>query len=145
MCLFKLCNSWESQDECRRKRIRDFAYQIWESEGKPSGHDERHWEMARKLAEAEALAPDKSSVRKSSKPKLPEVDSAKAPAKSAAKPVAKSAPAAKPAAKPTAEAKPKPAAKAAPKPAPKAKPATAAPTDAPAKPAAKKPRKPSNS
>lgn len=115
------------------KRIRDFAYQIWESEGKPSGHDERHWEMARKLAEAEALAPDKSSVRKSSKPKLPEVDSAKAPAKGAAKPVAKSAPAAKP------------AAKAAPKPASKAKPATAAPTDAPAKPAAKKPRKPSNS
>ncbi|KPW96164.1 MULTISPECIES: DUF2934 domain-containing protein [Pseudomonas syringae group] len=115
------------------KRIRDFAYQIWESEGKPSGHDERHWEMARKLAEAEALAPDKSSVRKSSKPKLPEVDSAKAPAKGAAKPVAKSAPAAKP------------AAKAAPKPAPKAKPATVAPTDAPAKPAAKKPRKPSNS
>ncbi|EFW80806.1 DUF2934 domain-containing protein [Pseudomonas savastanoi] len=127
------------------KRIRDFAYQIWESEGKPSGHDERHWEMARKLAEAEALAPDKSSVRKSSKPKLPEVDSAKAPAKGAAKPVAKSAPAAKPAAKPAAEAKPKPAAKAAPKSAPKAKPATAAPTDAPAKPAAKKPRKPSNS
>ncbi|GFZ63562.1 hypothetical protein PSE10B_00840 [Pseudomonas amygdali pv. eriobotryae] len=127
------------------KRIRDFAYQIWESEGKPSGHDERHWEMARKLAEAEALAPDKSSVRKSSKPKLPEVDSAKAPAKGAAKPVAKSEPAAKPAAKPAAEAKPKPAAKAAPKPAPKAKPATAAPTDAPAKPAAKKPRKPSNS
>ncbi|KPY44544.1 DUF2934 domain-containing protein [Pseudomonas syringae] len=109
------------------KRIRDFAYQIWESEGKPSGHDERHWEMARKLAEAEALAPDKSSVRKSSKPKLPEVDSAKAPAKGAAKPVAKSEPAAKPAAKPAAEAKPKPAAKAAPKP------------------AAKKPRKPSNS
>ncbi|UPT34808.1 DUF2934 domain-containing protein [Pseudomonas amygdali] len=127
------------------KRIRDFAYQIWESEGKPSGHDERHWEMARKLAEAEALAPDKSSVRKSSKPKLPEVDSAKTPAKGAAKPVAKSEPAAKPAAKPAAEAKPKPAAKAAPKPAPKAKPATAAPTDAPAKPAAKKPRKPSNS
>lgn len=116
------------------KRIRDFAYQIWESEGKPSGHDERHWEMARKLAEAEALAPDKSSVRKSSKPKLPEVDSAKG----AAKPVAKSAPAAKPAAKPAAEAKPKPAAKAAPKPAPKAKPATAAPTDAPAKPADRK-------
>ncbi|KTC58279.1 DUF2934 domain-containing protein [Pseudomonas savastanoi] len=127
------------------KRIRDFAYQIWESEGKPSGHDERHWEMARKLAEAEALAPNKSSVRKSSKPKLPEVDSAKAPAKGAAKPVAKSAPAAKPAAKPAAETKTKPAAKAAAKPAPKAKPAAAAPTDAPAKPAAKKPRKPSNS
>ncbi|EPM44456.1 DUF2934 domain-containing protein [Pseudomonas syringae] len=132
------------------KRIRDFAYQIWESEGKPSGHDERHWEMARKLAEAEALAPNKSTVRKSSKPKLPEVDSAKAPAKGAAKPVAKSAPAPKPAA----DSKPKAAPKAAPKPAakPAAKPAVAAASDAPAKkdapakPAAtKKPRKPSNS
>ncbi|AVI84668.1 MULTISPECIES: DUF2934 domain-containing protein [Pseudomonas syringae group] len=132
------------------KRIRDFAYQIWESEGKPSGHDERHWEMARKLAEAEALAPNKSTVRKSTKPKLPEVDSAKAPAKGAAKPVTKSAPAPKPAA----DSKPKAAPKAAPKPAakPAAKPATAAASsapakkDAPAKPAAaKKPRKPSNS
>ncbi|MFJ7312624.1 DUF2934 domain-containing protein [Pseudomonas sp. NPDC098747] len=42
------------------KRIREFAYQIWESEGKPDGQGERHWEMARKLAEAEALAPKKS-------------------------------------------------------------------------------------
>jgi hypothetical protein len=43
------------------KRIREFAYQIWESEGKPEGHEARHWEMARKLAEAEALSPNKSS------------------------------------------------------------------------------------
>ncbi|KQN48839.1 hypothetical protein ASE98_05485 [Pseudomonas sp. Leaf48] len=42
------------------KRIREFAYQIWESEGKPEGQEARHWEMARKLAEAEALAPSKS-------------------------------------------------------------------------------------
>ncbi|MGH8345765.1 MAG: DUF2934 domain-containing protein [Pseudomonas sp.] len=42
------------------KRIREFAYQIWESEGKPVGQEARHWEMARKLAEAEALAPKKS-------------------------------------------------------------------------------------
>ncbi|BFT63760.1 DUF2934 domain-containing protein [Pseudomonas moorei] len=41
------------------KRIREFAYQIWESEGKPEGQESRHWEMARKLAEAEALAPKK--------------------------------------------------------------------------------------
>lgn len=124
------------------KRIREFAYQIWESEGKPSGHDARHWEMARKLAEAEALAPDKTSARKSSKPKLPEVDSAKAPAKGPAKPVAKAAPDAKPAAKPAASkpaAAPKPKAAAKPKPAP-----TAASGDVPAKPAPKKPRKPSN-
>ncbi|PMZ86512.1 MULTISPECIES: DUF2934 domain-containing protein [unclassified Pseudomonas] len=41
------------------KRIREFAYQIWESEGKPEGQEARHWEMACKLAEAEALAPKK--------------------------------------------------------------------------------------
>ena len=45
------------------KRIREFAYQIWESEGQPQGQEERHWEMARKLAEAEALAPKKSPKR----------------------------------------------------------------------------------
>jgi len=38
------------------ERIREFAYQIWESEGKPAGQETRHWEMARKLAEAEATA-----------------------------------------------------------------------------------------
>ncbi|VFT30585.1 Protein of uncharacterised function (DUF2934) [Pseudomonas aeruginosa] len=36
------------------KRIREFAYQIWESEGCPDGQAERHWAMARQLAEAEA-------------------------------------------------------------------------------------------
>ncbi|ALI03935.1 DUF2934 domain-containing protein [Pseudomonas sp. FW306-02-F02-AA] len=41
------------------KRIREFAYLIWESEGKPEGQETRHWEMACKLAEAEALAPTK--------------------------------------------------------------------------------------
>ena len=33
------------------QRIREFAYQIWESEGRPIGHESRHWEMATKLAE----------------------------------------------------------------------------------------------
>ncbi|MDZ3992490.1 hypothetical protein PspTeo4_17880 [Pseudomonas sp. Teo4] len=45
------------------KRIREFAYQIWESEGKPLGQEIRHWDMARKLAEAESLAP-KAAPRK---------------------------------------------------------------------------------
>jgi hypothetical protein len=49
------------------KRIREFAYQIWESEGKPEGQEARHWEMARKLAEAEALSPNKSSKAAGSK------------------------------------------------------------------------------
>ena len=35
------------------QRIREFAYDIWVSEGKPHGQDARHWEMARKLVEAE--------------------------------------------------------------------------------------------
>ncbi|MHC8400892.1 DUF2934 domain-containing protein [Pseudomonas sp. MDT1-17] len=49
------------------KRIREFAYQIWESEGKPEGQEARHWEMARKLAEAEALAPSKAPKAAGSK------------------------------------------------------------------------------
>jgi hypothetical protein len=49
------------------KRIREFAYQIWESEGKPAGQEKRHWEMACKLVEAEALAPGKSSKATGSK------------------------------------------------------------------------------
>lgn len=38
-------------------RIREFAYQIWESEGKPEGHSERHWEMACKLAATQTAEP----------------------------------------------------------------------------------------
>ena len=39
------------------QRIRELAYDIWVSEGRPHGQDERHWEMARKLAEAESGNP----------------------------------------------------------------------------------------
>ncbi len=46
------------------KRIREFAYQIWESEGKPEGQETRHWDMAHKLAHAEALAPTQAEPRK---------------------------------------------------------------------------------
>ncbi|AZC26844.1 MULTISPECIES: DUF2934 domain-containing protein [Pseudomonas] len=63
------------------KRIREFAYQIWESEGKPEGQEKRHWEMARKLAEAEALAP--------SKPVKASPATAKPGSKATAKPKAK--------------------------------------------------------
>lgn len=37
-------------------RIRELAYQIWQSEGCPEGQQERHWHMACKLAEAELQA-----------------------------------------------------------------------------------------
>lgn len=123
------------------KRIREFAYQIWESEGKPTGQDARHWQMARKLAEAEALAPDKSTARKAAKPKLPKVDGATDPDAS----TAKAKPATKPAAKPAAKASSKPAAAPAAKPAAKpeavkgkaAAPSTQAEQPAKSKPAAK--------
>lgn len=39
-----------SNDE---ERTRELAYQIWESEGRPEGQTEKHWEMARKLVESE--------------------------------------------------------------------------------------------
>ncbi len=35
-------------------RIREFAYQIWESEGRPHGQCERHWNMACTLAYTQA-------------------------------------------------------------------------------------------
>ncbi|TDF81547.1 DUF2934 domain-containing protein [Pseudomonas sp. H9] len=50
------------------KRVREFAYQIWESEGKPEGQEIRHWEMARKLAEAESLAPKATPRKAKAKP-----------------------------------------------------------------------------
>lgn len=52
------------------QRIREFAYQIWETEGKPEGQAERHWQMACKLAESEAQGerPPSPPSRKVSKP-----------------------------------------------------------------------------
>ncbi|MGY2438370.1 DUF2934 domain-containing protein [Pseudomonas sp. SDO52101_S400] len=75
------------------KRIREFAYQIWESEGKPEGHEARHWEMARKLAEAEALAPKKSPKTTTGKTTATKASEAKAPAAKAKATTAKAKPA----------------------------------------------------
>ncbi len=49
------------------QRIREFAYQIWESEGKPHGHTERHWNMACKLAQTHA-ASEQQEVANSTEP-----------------------------------------------------------------------------
>ena len=80
------------------KRIRELAHQIWESEGKPHGQDARHWEMARKLAEAEALTPSKP--KPAAKPKT--TTKAKPAAPTASKPASAAAK------KPAAPKKPKP-------------------------------------
>lgn len=37
----------------QEQRIREFAYEIWQSEGCPEGQELRHWEMARKLVESQ--------------------------------------------------------------------------------------------
>jgi hypothetical protein len=76
------------------KRIREFAYQIWESEGKPEGQDARHWEMARKLAEAEALAPSKSPKAAGSKTAGTKAPASKTTNGKAAEPKTKAKPAA---------------------------------------------------
>ena len=81
------------------KRVREFAYQIWESEGKPDGEQDRHWEMARKLAEAEALTPSKPKPGAKPKTALKVATKPKPAAPAAAKPAAK---------KPVAPKKPKP-------------------------------------
>ena len=99
-----------SSDE---QRIRDFAYQIWQSEGCPHGEDERHWEMARKLVEAEKGAPQAKPASRPRKPATKPTD-ATPQAKPASRPR-------KPATKPT-DATPKSKATSAAKAAPAAKP-----------------------
>ncbi|MDB5982195.1 MAG: hypothetical protein JWQ69_3210 [Pseudomonas sp.] len=125
------------------KRISELAHQIWETEGKPDGQDARHWEMARKLAESEALAPKKPS--KTNKPKelasvtsaAGKVGGAKADGAGNAKPTASKA-----AAKPAAKSAAKPAAKSStPSPSTKSAAAPAPPATSPVAPV-KKPRAP---
>jgi hypothetical protein len=49
------------------QRIREFAYDIWVSEGRPDGQDARHWEMARKLVEAENGKPGEKPASRARK------------------------------------------------------------------------------
>ncbi len=44
----------------QEQRIREFAYQIWESEGRAPGNEYRHWLMACKLAEEPSNEDSKS-------------------------------------------------------------------------------------
>ncbi|WP_110685380.1 DUF2934 domain-containing protein [Salinicola aestuarinus] len=37
----------------REQRVRMLAYRIWESEGRPEGQEQRHWQMAERIVEAE--------------------------------------------------------------------------------------------
>src|SRR5690606_12511983 len=43
-------------------RVREYAYYLWEAEGKPHGQDTKHWEIACKLATAEEEAESSSTT-----------------------------------------------------------------------------------
>jgi hypothetical protein len=43
------------------QHIRETAYRLWEQDGCPIGQDYRHWEMAKKIAEA-AVQPKTAPV-----------------------------------------------------------------------------------
>jgi hypothetical protein len=38
--------------------VREEAYRIWESEGRPHGQDARHWEVAMSRVRARSVIPD---------------------------------------------------------------------------------------
>ncbi|MCQ4318941.1 DUF2934 domain-containing protein [Stutzerimonas stutzeri] len=85
----------------QEQRIRELAYGIWVSEGRPHGEDTRHWEMARKLAEAEN---DTSDTKPARTPRAVTKPTDATPAEKSAKP-AKAAKSAKDIKEPT-DAKP---------------------------------------
>jgi hypothetical protein len=39
--------------QLNENRVREYAYELWESEGRPEGRAEKHWEMACKSLENE--------------------------------------------------------------------------------------------
>ena len=72
-----------SNDE---QRIRELAYQMWESEGRPEGKTEEHWALARQKLESETgdemAAPEPKAKRSRMAPgKPPEKASEKASTK----------------------------------------------------------------
>lgn len=54
--------------------IRQLAQAIWETEGKPDGQEERHWDMATRLAESAAMAPARSGNKHRIDTLFPEPD-----------------------------------------------------------------------
>lgn len=54
--------------------VRQLAIMIWETEGRPEGHHERHWQMATKLAESVAMTPSRGVNRPNIEGLLPETD-----------------------------------------------------------------------
>ncbi|MEW9806415.1 DUF2934 domain-containing protein [Mesorhizobium sp. ZMM04-5] len=79
----------------RQHRIRQRAHAIWESEGRPHGHDRQHWDRATREIDAEDLgAAAKKKPSRAASPAKPKATTTKA------KVVPKAPAARKPAAKP---------------------------------------------
>ncbi|MEB2185762.1 DUF2934 domain-containing protein [Xanthomonas campestris pv. campestris] len=49
-------------DTQRQARLRQLAQEIWEAEGRPDGHADRHWAMAERLVEAEIRAAEQGGA-----------------------------------------------------------------------------------
>ncbi|KIQ26578.1 DUF2934 domain-containing protein [Xanthomonas campestris] len=49
-------------DTQRQARLRQLAQEIWEAEGRPDGHADRHWAMAERLVEAEIRAAEQGAA-----------------------------------------------------------------------------------
>ncbi|MCC4585802.1 DUF2934 domain-containing protein [Xanthomonas melonis] len=45
----------------RQARLRQLAQEIWEAEGRPDGHADRHWAMAERLVDAEERAAEQAT------------------------------------------------------------------------------------
>lgn len=50
------------------QRVRQLAYRIWESEGRPEGQQQRHWDMALKIVAAERVAGNDARVEEVGEP-----------------------------------------------------------------------------
>lgn len=53
------------------QRTRELAYQIWESEGRPEGQEQRHWEMATRLLHSEQQGELQPAPKKKAAPRKP--------------------------------------------------------------------------
>jgi len=69
------------QPRLKEQRIRELAYQIWETEGCPHGEADRHWQQASKLAEIEVSDTPKSApdTHRLSKPHAADASTVAAP------------------------------------------------------------------
>ncbi len=68
-----------------QQRIRELAYQIWESEGRPSGQEQRHWQMACKLLHSEQQGDLQPAPKKKPATRKPRAKPATAPAEEASR------------------------------------------------------------